>query len=304
MMTKRHAFLIFAHNDYPVLSTLLEMLDDRRNDIYLHIDARSTDLCQQVRKISLKESRLTMIPSIRVYWGDVSQVKVEYALYEAAYRNGPYAYYHLLSGVDLPLKPMDEFHRFFAEHEGTEFVEFWNGAGHERDTERKLTRYCIFPHHMRDRGTWVHALAAFLRNLCYVGQRVFRIKRPLEMDFKKGAAWASFTNDFCAALLEQRDMLISRMKYVLCSDEFVIPTIAWQERFRHKVYTPEEGQAPNLREIDWARGINGGPHTWRAEDIDCLMQSKNMFARKFSSSDMEVVKELKARTGKNVSMSK
>ena len=33
----KHAFLIIAHNEYPVLEVLLSMLDDERNDIYLHI---------------------------------------------------------------------------------------------------------------------------------------------------------------------------------------------------------------------------------------------------------------------------
>ena len=37
----KHAFLIIAHNEYPVLEVLLSMLDDERNDIYLHIDKRA-----------------------------------------------------------------------------------------------------------------------------------------------------------------------------------------------------------------------------------------------------------------------
>ena len=43
----KHAFLIIAHNEYPVLEVLLSMLDDERNDIYLHIDKRATELFQQ-----------------------------------------------------------------------------------------------------------------------------------------------------------------------------------------------------------------------------------------------------------------
>lgn len=31
----KHAFLIIAHNEYPILEVLLSMLDDERNDIYL-----------------------------------------------------------------------------------------------------------------------------------------------------------------------------------------------------------------------------------------------------------------------------
>mgnify|MGYP000302666962 FL=1 len=54
----KHAFLIIAHNEYPVLEVLLSMLDDERNDIYLHIDKRATELFQQIKKVQNAESRL------------------------------------------------------------------------------------------------------------------------------------------------------------------------------------------------------------------------------------------------------
>ena len=50
----KHAFLIIAHNEYPVLEVLLSMLDDERNDIYLHIDKRATEN----KKSQNAESRL------------------------------------------------------------------------------------------------------------------------------------------------------------------------------------------------------------------------------------------------------
>ena len=35
---KKHAYLIIAHNNWKQLSLLLSVLDDERNDIYIHID--------------------------------------------------------------------------------------------------------------------------------------------------------------------------------------------------------------------------------------------------------------------------
>ena len=35
---KRHAYLIMAYNNWRQLRMLLELLDDPRNDIYIHID--------------------------------------------------------------------------------------------------------------------------------------------------------------------------------------------------------------------------------------------------------------------------
>lgn len=98
----KHAFLIIAHNEYPVLEVLLSMLDDERNDIYLHIDKRATELFQQIKKVKMQKAGFYLIENpIKVYWGDISQVQVEYLLFETALSHGPYAYYHLLSGTDL-----------------------------------------------------------------------------------------------------------------------------------------------------------------------------------------------------------
>lgn len=57
----KHAFLIIAHNEYPVLEVLLSMLDDERNDIYLHIDKRATELFQQIKKVKMQKAGFYLI---------------------------------------------------------------------------------------------------------------------------------------------------------------------------------------------------------------------------------------------------
>lgn len=39
-MEKKHAYLIIAHNDFDILEKLLVLLDDDRNDIFIHIDKK------------------------------------------------------------------------------------------------------------------------------------------------------------------------------------------------------------------------------------------------------------------------
>ena len=34
----KHAYLILAHHEFGLLQTLIDCLDDVRNDIYVHID--------------------------------------------------------------------------------------------------------------------------------------------------------------------------------------------------------------------------------------------------------------------------
>lgn len=40
MPSERHAYLIMAHNNFYILEKLLILLDDPRNDIYIHIDKK------------------------------------------------------------------------------------------------------------------------------------------------------------------------------------------------------------------------------------------------------------------------
>ena len=40
----KHAYLILAHNEFEVLNRLIESLDDVRNDIYIHFDAKVKEL--------------------------------------------------------------------------------------------------------------------------------------------------------------------------------------------------------------------------------------------------------------------
>lgn len=54
-LQNKHAYLIIAHNEYPVLRTLLSMLDDERNDIYLYIDRCSRNLRKSMHHYELSK---------------------------------------------------------------------------------------------------------------------------------------------------------------------------------------------------------------------------------------------------------
>ena len=87
---KRHAYLILAHRNFSQLKKLVELLDDERNDIFIHVDSKAefdphgwTGTC--------RHSALTFIsPRIRVNWGGVSIMRAELALLKAATSAGKY----------------------------------------------------------------------------------------------------------------------------------------------------------------------------------------------------------------------
>ena len=74
-------------------------------------------------KKSLKQKqRSVFIKRIKIRWGGFSQIKCELLLLKAAYKKN-YDYYHLLSGVDLPLKTQIT-STIFYKNKGKEFIHF------------------------------------------------------------------------------------------------------------------------------------------------------------------------------------
>lgn len=287
----KHAFLIMAHNEPAVLRTLLSMLDDSRNDIYLHIDRRADTLRREMEGTRLHRAGLYFVNHpLKVYWGDISLVETEYLLLEKASSVRSYDYYHLLSGTDLPIQTQDTIHTFFRIHAGNEFVSYWNGPWHNRDLDRKVSRYYFLTHHLkRNHSPW-HAVTAPLYNLALLVQKAFGLRRRHEVEFRKGAQWFSITHNFCLYLINHKDFVLRRFKHTLCPDEIFVQTLLWNSPFRSQIYNAEDDNMGNMRLIDWQRG---NPYTWRNEDWEELQQSDKLFARKFSGEQATLMHRIK-----------
>lgn len=67
----KHAFLIMAHKDDVTLRTLLALLDDFRNDVFLHMDAKAVDWDGDVARYGLKRAGCYAVPRMNVAWGGV-----------------------------------------------------------------------------------------------------------------------------------------------------------------------------------------------------------------------------------------
>lgn len=287
----KHAYLIIAHNEPKILEVLLGLLDDERNEIFLHVDKRSVEVRKQMENIHLRSASLHILHSpMEVYWGDISQVLVEYKLFEEAHAVGPFAYYHLLSGVDLPLKTQTEIHHFFDQHAGKEFVGFWMDAVHQRDLKRKVCRYHFFTKYFKGGPRWKHNVCAFLRNVSLALQKILPFSRNQRLELRKGYNWVSITNDFCTYLLDHKEEVLRSFKYTLCPDEIFLQTMLWNSPFKEKIYSLESASEGSLRAIDWKRG---NPYVWQLADADELLASPYLFARKFAGNQYEAVSRIK-----------
>jgi len=287
----KHAYLIIVHHEFDVLQRLVSVLDDKRNDIYIHFDKKIEDLPVVETK---KANLLILKKRIDVRWGDVSQIEAEYRLFESSFEGGPYSYYHLLSGVDMPLKSQDEIHTFFDRHQGKEFIGFDQQID-SKEIDRKVRRYHLFPRFFRSETGLLDVIRRMIRFVALRLQCIFGIKRHTSIDFKKGTSWISVTHDFIGFLLPKFEEVKKMYTNSFCADEIFLHTLCWNSSFRANLYDAGNETRGSMRLINWN---NNRLVEWKDEDYDILMQSNAMFARKFSYKHFEIVERVISQINK------
>lgn len=282
----KHAYLILAHNEWGLLQTLIDCIDDPRNDIFVHIDRKVRDLPE----LHSKEAGLKVLDNrVNVYWGDWSVVEAEYALFEEAVSNGPYGYYHLLSGVDLPLKSQDYIHSFCDENQDREFIGY-TLTSITPEIVRKVQRYHLFPHDFKNAGF----VRKVLRAGCLRCQEILGIKRNRDISFTKGSQWVSVTERMARLFLDSRGWAEKTFRNTFCSDEIVFQTLCWNSPLKENIYDTEYDGKGCMRAIGWR---DGQLYDWTAEDYEMLAASDALFARKFNSKNPEFIDKIVKLSG-------
>ena len=230
---------------------------------------------------------------MKVFWGTLSQVKCELRLLKKA-SGGKYHYYHLLSGMDFPLKSQDYIHKYFSSESG-EFI--------------SCDRYFEPPYPFMVKVQFYYPFLKFVgkstpkgrgirdkikRKFGYWQQRLLEIQRDVGIDrtkvhknivFYKGDNWFSITHDLVEYLLAHQSKIYSLFFWTNGPDELFIQTLAMGSFFSDRV------RFNSLREIDWGRGE---PYEYTINDLELLIKSDALFVRKISyERNPELVEALK-----------
>lgn len=275
----RHAYLITAHDKPEQLKLLLSLLDDSNNDLYLHIDKKAAGIQNSDLAGAITKASIQFVPRLDARWGSEVFIDAIASLLREAVKT-EHAYYHLLSGVDLPLKPQEEIRAFFAEHAGKEFVAFDQKSADQRVLVQRLGRYSF------RRPVGPYALRVYKRfeplwNKLQSALGVNRIKR-CPVVFQKGAVWFSITHAFALYVLEQFPHYRPYYRHSVCADEIWLQTILVNSPFmeRRSFSGWDDELAATMRYVDWSDG-GRSPKVLVSEDYAALISSGALFARKF-----------------------
>lgn len=271
----KHAYLIITHGNFKILEKLLTLLDDSRNDIYIHLDKKVLNFDFDYYKKICTCSTVTFTKKrIDVKWGKSSQVKAELILYNLASKK-KYNYYHLISGVDLPLKTQDEIHEFFLDKKFEYLYYLSNPTVWDY---QRISRY-HFP------KNWNKYLLMVINKI----QDYFKVDRISEynMSYTRGYNWCSLTDDAVRYLLKNEKFINRICKFSSCADEVYKQYLLINSEFKDRIVCDD------LREIDWERRVNDSPHIYTIDDYYQLINSNKFFARKFDEKvDYQIVEQI------------
>lgn len=283
----KHAYLIMAHNNFSILSVLLECLDYPANDIYIHIDKKSSDFDATFIP-RLKYSELYFVKRMNVSWGGYSQIKCEIRLLEEAYKR-KYSYYHFISGVDMPLKRQKEIHTYF-DKSGKDHLYINNKQSINKSYIDKIKYYHWFQDKLGKHGKgMLYSIIDYLESRSIQIQKRINIDRTRKSNitYYKGGNWFDITNNMVEWVLCHKAFIKKYFRCTSCGDEIFLPTLAMMSPYRDNIYTVD------FRTVDWTRGT---PYIWGDEDYELLCSSDGFFARKFDEKkSMDIVHRLARR---------
>lgn len=277
----KYAYLIIAHDDFDVLQRLVSALDDIRNDIYIHFDRK----VKHLPDIQTQSSRLYILDNrVDVRWGDLSQIRCEFRLWEEASLNGPYEKYVMLSGTHYPLVSVGE------------LTECWNrfpdknlicalGKEVEYQEMMKVHRYNLFLKgfsygSMTNRKIHQWLWKAFLKV-----QKILGIRRNDTIDFWRGSNWVALSQNAVDYLLSQKRSAMHVFNMSFCGDEYLVPTLLMSSESLKDTLV----DAKFLLFQDMMRA---NARVLTISDYDDIRKSGCLFARKFSSTNIDLLNRL------------
>ena len=268
-----HAWLIIAHNEFGILQRLVTTLDDSECDIYIHIDRKVSVL----PTILVERSRLTFLEDrVDVRWGSVSQIRCEFALFEAAATHGPYDYYHIISGTTLPLKPFEEIDRFFDKNDGNCLL---SGLCQSTSYQEmlKVRRYNLFLNGYASRNAVRRHFCQFFWKSAIAIQKLLGIMVNRDKVFYKASNWLSLTEDAVRYILSRKKDILKTYRYSFCGDEYFVPSELMDSPLKDTLVNSEHYLLHNIS--------RSNASTYRLGEYEALCNTDYMFARKFTEEE-------------------
>ena len=281
----RIAILIQCHKNPKQINLLLERLNHPDIDCYLHIDKKA-DFADKI----IHRENVFVLPDeqrVSVEWAQISQVTATLNLLNtaaASIRGGGYDYYWLISGQDWPLYSADEIVNFFKNHDGENFIQYWDSKNYGNHLQNNLDKrnQIYFPLWMIGRRLWQKVVKRGWVELTGGYNRTWKsfMRKQLQIEFYFGSQWWALTGEtveWIINYLGQHEDYYIFYKNTVCPDESFFQTLVMMSPYADK-------KTDYLTYLHFSEGANS-PDILRASDFPQAKESGCLVMRKV---DMDV----------------
>jgi hypothetical protein len=279
MKTVRIAFFILCHKSPQQVIRLVERLRDDNSFFFIHVDKRADP---SVHKILVSFSKTHPDQIIlcrrryRCYWGRFGIVEATISCIREAVGIGlPIDYAFLLSGQDYPIKSTAHIRSFLGDHAGKEFIESFPADEPNRWTKAEgdhnaLNRVLYWTISFRSRHIQIK----------------WRRRFPFGFRPYGGSMWWCLSKE-CVAYIDrfvlQNPAYTRYFRTVFIPDESFFQSIISNSPYKDRVISDD------LRYTDWENPNPLYPRTLETSDLDRLMASSKLLARKFDKRSQELL---------------
>ena len=278
------AYIILVHKQPEQLYRLVRRLDDNMSTFFIHID--KTKSAADFNNLSDFGSKVQFIEREASSWGGIGIVLAILNGFKAIKAfDKKIERIILLSGQDYPIKSNDYINHFFNTSPYSVFIEYWT-----------MPNFKVW----KDRGGMFRINKYFLglktsqkytaKAINFLGILFPFLQRKLPYNLKAYCGWMwwtidDYTLDYILNFLSDHPQYLKYHKYTFVPDEFFFQTILLNSADKKLLASMTNN---NTRFIQWKEG-KGHPETLRIHDLQNIMQSDKLFARKVDPLKDEII---------------
>jgi hypothetical protein len=302
----RIAYIISAYKSPSLLVRLVHRLHTPTSVFLIHVDKRTST--KQYREMVCGLNHLVNVVFLkrhRCHWGDFGHVRATLKGLGYLFQNDiDFDYVFLLTGQDYPIKSIAFIESMLTSAKDKEFISFyslpnksWGENGGLRRIEQWHFRFLEdWPFRILDRFVHLPVKMEFeskFKSVIYWLVNMMFAKRKLPGNMRPfgGPGYWCITRDcaeYISGFVKNNPQFVKFFKYVDIPDEIFFHTIIMNSCFTQNVVNDD------MRCIDISEGR--GPRIWCKDDIEILIQSKALLARKFDTAvDSEILDLIDAK---------
>jgi hypothetical protein len=274
----RNAYIISAYKNPEQLIRLILRLSFKQASFLIHVDKKAASgIFDKIYKGTRDLSNVHFLKRYDCYWGEFGHIQASLeGIRELINRGISFEYAFLLTGQDYPIKTNAQIHDFMENHQGKSFLahfslpsDEWKNGGLER-VERWYVR-------------WYGGRLVFPKNKNVLIKRKFP---KGYLPFGGSSYW--YLSKECVEYIDRfvydHPQFVNFFKYVDVPDEIFYQTILMNSPLAESIVNDD------LRYIDWKDPNSGSPAVLSKADLDNLLSSQKLFARKFDTNvDAEIL---------------